>query len=99
MVSSLKKEGLRLVDASEIPEVVHSRTQEWIELLRGIPRGKSLEGTRETLGTRETVYKIIKGYERKKLIPRGYRVAQRKRGETTYIYIVNETKPKSEEDA
>lgn len=93
----LKKEGLRMIDTSEIPKVTQTRTQQWLDLLKSIPRGKSLEGTRDTLGTRETIYKIIKGYEEKKLIPKGYRVAQRKKADTTFIYIINETGPRSTE--
>jgi hypothetical protein len=95
---NLKREGLRVIDTSEIPVVTQRRTEEWLELLRSIPRGKSVEGTEDSLGTRESVYKIIKGYENKKLIPKGFRVAQRKKGETTFIYIINETSPSSGEE-
>lgn len=92
-----KKEPFRIIDASEVPQIRQTRTEEWIERLRSISPGKALVGTTAELGAWESVYKIIKGYERKKLIPKGYRVAQRKKGETTFIYIINETKSREVE--
>lgn len=93
----MKKEALKIIDASQVPEKKQTRTDEWIALLKGIQKGKAVEGTTKTLGARETVANILRTYTAKKLIPKGYRVAQRKVGDEVRIYIIRDADSSAKE--
>ena len=88
----MTKHGPKLYDISDIPGKVNRREAEWLKILKSIPKGKALGGTREQLGSREAAGTIIRRYTKKKLIPKGYCAMQRTVAGKILIFIIHKGK-------
>ena len=91
----MPKEGLKVIDVSEIPGRVSRKQEEWVKLLKSIPKGKAIVGTEDELSSRSNLDTLIKNYTEKKLIPKGYRVVQRTVQGKPLIYIMRQAEPES----
>ncbi len=87
---STKREGTKLIDMADIPGRISRKQEQWIRLLKGIPKGKALVGTEQDFGKRAGIGELVKKYTERKLIPKGFGVTSRTIHGTVYIYIYRE---------
>jgi hypothetical protein len=84
------KEDTEVIDVSRISSRGYTKTQEWVRILKGIPKGKALVYHNQSSGKYVTVRFIVKTYTEKGLIPHGYRVRRHKTGDTFDVYIIHD---------
>jgi len=84
---------MRFIGVDQIPRKRAKRTEEWLVLLKKIPKGKAWVTTEKELGVSAVSVKtIVNRYVRNGLIPKGYKVMQRTVDGKLTIYILNESK-------
>ena len=89
----MSKEEMRLIDEDKIPVAVSKKAQEWIRILKRIPRGKVWVTSDKELGVSAgSMHTIVYKYVKMGLLPNTYRVVRRTKGDTTLIYIINTAK-------
>ena len=69
----------------------NSQTQYWIDFFKSIPEGQALITTEEEIGVKvgTLVSKVI-DYQKKGWIPKGYRIRQKRHGDTRDVFILHE---------
>jgi hypothetical protein len=90
----IKKKGTyKIVPIDELPRYTpkNAQSQYWIEIFRSIPPGQALVTTEEEIGVKvgTLVSKVI-DYQKKGWISKGYRIRQKRRGETRDVFILHE---------
>ncbi len=92
-VMSKVETRLKLVDEDKIPVAVSKKAEEWVKMLKQIPRGKAWVTTDKELGIQAgSMHSIVYKYVKMGLLPNTYRVVRRTKGDTTIIYIINTAK-------
>jgi hypothetical protein len=95
---SAKEPKFRIVDIDKLPVRLSRKTEQWVNLLRSIPKGKALISTEAELGVKSsTLVSIISDYTGKNLIPKGYRVSRRTTSNGVDVYILHEGEGKDKE--
>ena len=69
-----------------------SQTQYWIDFFTSIPEGQALMTTEEELGVKAaTIVSKVIDYQKKGWIPKGFKVRQKRQGETRNVFILHES--------
>ncbi len=88
-----KETKFKIVPISDLPTYVPqtAQTQRWVELFKSIPEGNALVSTEKELGIKVATLKgKVPEYMKRGWIPKGYRIRQRKHGDTIDIFIIHE---------
>jgi hypothetical protein len=87
-------EEMRLIDEDKIPVAVSKKAQEWVKILKKIPRGKVWVTSDKELGVSAgSMHTVVYKYVKMGLLPNTYRVVRRSMPDgTTKIFVINTVK-------
>lgn len=92
---SAKEPKFRIVDIDKLPVRLSRKTEQWVSLLKSIPKGKALISTEADMGVKtSTLTSILKEYAERGLISKGYRVSRRTTNSGVEVYILHEAEAK-----
>jgi hypothetical protein len=88
---------LKLISEDEVPAKLRGTSEQWINLVKGIPKGQALSGTEREFGvSADSVKAAFLRLKKIGLLSNDYHVTQRTRNGAVTIYIVHSAKTTEE---